>query len=564
MITDYKGVDLSLKKKKVKTFRIFLVLIVLFAIYLFFSNNADKKKIREIQNNFKDNQIKKAELSFKKIEKSFYHKNSKKIINDVLLLNSGNYDTKTVFKDIDNNSSLIDHNIFLKYFIENLKYKEAEIYLNFAGNSFKEYYYFRAVLATILFKPNESKKAILKINKKNKNLLKRIRILKKLNKEILEKKLYYVFDINGLPIAYYDFRVNKTITIKDFKGFNLNELSPSLKNGLRFYTLTINKDIQKIIHKIFNKYKFDGSFILFSTVDNSILAAYSRNDNNENSVFNKHYEPGSIVKLLTLYAYFKNNIKGIFPYICKSLNINSTPFYDWVSHGKVESYEQALAWSCNIGFAKMGISLGVNKLYDTYTKFLFNRKNIKDFIFKFDTGNFKADNITNDYQLAKSSVGLSVFNKDNRDNNRELISITTVHAALISSAIANKGVIYSPFLIRNIKSISTVGFYNHRNIELASINNPLIFNKIRDAMIKVVTDKSGTGKNSFVPFVKVALKTGTAGKHKPYNAVLTGFFPANRVRYAFAFTLKGSGPSKDKGARFLRDFLKALHKKGDI
>jgi cell division protein FtsI/penicillin-binding protein 2 len=82
-------------------------------------------------------------------------------------------------------------------------------------------------------------------------------------------------------------------------------------------------------------------------------------------------------------------------------------------------------------------------------------------------------------------------------------------------------------------------------------------------MIKVITDKAGTGKNSFVPFVKVALKTGTAGKKKPYNAILTGFFPSNRPEFAFAFILEHSGPSKNKGAKFLKNFLIAFHKKGN-
>ena len=45
MITDYKGIDVSSKKKKIKIIRILFILSLLTIIYFVFSNIVDKKKI---------------------------------------------------------------------------------------------------------------------------------------------------------------------------------------------------------------------------------------------------------------------------------------------------------------------------------------------------------------------------------------------------------------------------------------------------------------------------------------------------------------------------------------
>jgi cell division protein FtsI/penicillin-binding protein 2 len=58
----------------------------------------------------------------------------------------------------------------------------------------------------------------------------------------------------------------------------------------------------------------------------------------------------------------------------------------------------------------------------------------------------------------------------------------------------------------------------------------------------------------------VALKTGTAGNKKlGLDAILTGFFPADKPEYAFAFRLERAGKAEWRGALFLKDFLTAFY-----
>jgi cell division protein FtsI/penicillin-binding protein 2 len=44
-----------------------------------------------------------------------------------------------------------------------------------------------------------------------------------------------------------------------------------------------------------------------------------------------------------------------------------------------------------------------------------------------------------------------------------------------------------------------------------------------------------------------------------YDAIFTGFFPANRPRYAFAFILQQAGRAENEGAAFLGAFLTSFY-----
>ena len=113
----------------------------------------------------------------------------------------------------------------------------------------------------------------------------------------------------------------------------------------------------------------------------------------------------------------------------------------------------------------------------------------------------------------------------------------------------------------NKKNLFNLGFYNHDPQLVEIIKENTIFFKIKNAMMHVVEGRGGTGRRSRVEFVKVALKTGTAGDKKlGLDAVLTGFFPADKPQYAFAFRLERGGRAELKGARLLKDFLIAFYR----
>jgi cell division protein FtsI/penicillin-binding protein 2 len=228
------------------------------------------------------------------------------------------------------------------------------------------------------------------------------------------------------------------------------------------------------------------------------------------------------------------------------LTLGKKIFYDWIKHNLVKDYEEALVVSCNLCFARMGMQVGAKRLTDVYKSFYFNTGNtggLRDRYFEFKTGVFK-DPGASDYLLANLSVGLGD------------IAVTTFHTALFSAIIAQNGVIYSPYLIKNEKNLLNLAYYNHPGQLLTISSDTAVFAKIKSAMIRVVEDKKGTGERSQVDFVRVALKTGTSGNAKQgLDAILSGFFPAEKPQYAFGFRLQGVGKAELKGAMFLKDFL---------
>ena len=224
-------------------------------------------------------------------------------------------------------------------------------------------------------------------------------------------------------------------------------------------------------------------------------------------------------------------------------------FYDWFKHNHVEDYVKALAVSCNVSFAKMGISVGLKRHKEMLDKFLFNTGNLTDRFFTFGTGVYN-DKISDEFQLANLSVGL------------EEIKSTTLHSALISAIISQNGSVYSPYVIKNVRNLLDLGFFNHDPKIIKTFKNSTDFIKIKEAMIEVVEMKRGTGRRSRVDFMRTAVKTGSAGDSKKgLDAILLGFFPARKPVYAFAFRLERAGRADLKGARFLKQFLISLYNK---
>jgi cell division protein FtsI/penicillin-binding protein 2 len=231
--------------------------------------------------------------------------------------------------------------------------------------------------------------------------------------------------------------------------------------------------------------------------------------------------------------------------------IDGEIFYDWTVHHQVENSQEALVVSCNIAFAKMGISAGYNALSEIFNRFYFNKeaKGFADLFLTFNTGTYKTDiSSSASYRIANLSEGLNE------------ISITTFQSALISAVISQNGSIYSPHLIKNKKNLLNIAFYNHTGQLIEVLKAGTLFLKLRNAMRLVVEAPNGTGKRARVDFVKVALKTGTAGNKKlGLDAILTGFFPADKPQYAFAFRLERAGKAEWRGALFLKDFLTAFY-----
>ncbi len=563
MVTDYKDVHFSFeerrKAKRRHRIRLSGLVIIIILLYLLVSMLIESGKIKKIQALLLAGKKDEAAERFKGIESSFFHRKSKKELKALIYLLSNKLpEAQIILETMDGVPSSVKFRDFLSYFSDRARYRSLGIYTDYLGQKMEkiekgeELLYYRAMVKTALLDHKQSEEALDQLPptfRETNEKAKALTLINKINDQLKSGKINYIFDINGKPLAYFDIKEKKTVSLAPGIGFNA--FNEEFEESIKFYSLTLDLRFQETLHRLFRG--FHGTFLLFNVSDSSIAAAYSKPINKKkkdaNTVFSERYEPGSIMKLLTMFAYLKSSKQELFPFQCKGFwSIDGKIFYDWIVHNRVETCEEALAVSCNVAFAKMGTIVGFKSLTDTFQQFYFNSGDFADLFLTFKTGTTNK-NISTDYQLANMAVGLNE------------LTITTFHAALLSAVIAQNGSIYTPYLIKNKKNLLNVGFYNHDPQLLQVTRDSTILIKIKNAMEDAVAHPRGTGKRAKVDFVNAAVKTGTAGdKKKGLDAVITGFFPGEKPQYAFAFRLERGGKAEWRGALFLRDFLTTFYR----
>ena len=446
--------------------------------------------------------------------------------------------------------SLLNWKEILDKLISRGEYDSAEIYINYLKKWLKsqDLFFYEA---TILLANYEIKSAEKIINNYPQNVLKkfekRVNLQKKILKNLKDKKIFYfVFDRKHKPLYGKNIiekdniiPVHSSLPVFNWRAFPKKDF----KNQI---ILTINSKIQYSAVKALGKYY--GSIVAINPQTGEILAAVSKKAKNDasylNPCFQKLYEPGSIIKLLTAVAFLEEKRENFFPYFCKGVEkIDGKVLYDWLSHGKIKDLPEALTFSCNLAFAKIGLNLGWEKVEKVFNKFL-ACKEIKIEGIPLTSPQIP-QKIENEWDLARTCIGL---NK---------LKITPFHAVLIASVIANRGILMKPFLIKEKRNIYGIPYFKKFPCEIKRVISEEISYKLRDAMVEVV--EKGTGKRAKIKGLQFSLKTGTAGeKKKGYNSILIGFAPALNPKIAFSIFAEGAGRADVEGAKITKRFLESI------
>lgn len=365
----------------------------------------------------------------------------------------------------------------------------------------------------------------------------------KLNQQLAEGDVPVVWDRENRVLATWS---PSSRSLKEhLPGFSLEPLVPSLQTGYRQIRMTIGLDLQQHAEAHFRSYH--GSLILLDLESGAILAAYSKPfspGGSINPVLSDSYEPGSIIKLLTLFTYSGSDDRTLFPFVCQgNMTLDGKIFYDWTVHGKIETPQQAMALSCNLAFARMGLELGSEKLAQGLRSFHFNREErYGDGPFVFPMGQYRTPR--DKFSLANLSIGL------------EEIEITTLHAALITGLIAGNGILPHPHLLASSETVlgQVVGRDHPAPMEVHARSMQYLL--LQQSMAMAVDHASGTAKRAQNEKILPAVKTGTAGSSKlGLDAVIISYFPRHAPRYALAFRLERGGKAEYNGALFLNRYL---------
>ena len=173
------------------------------------------------------------------------------------------------------------------------------------------------------------------------------------------------------------------------------------------------------------------------------LVSNSENTSLLNRSTQGQYPPGSIFKVVTALDYLRTHktISG-FSYNCSgsiTSEDHTITCYGGAVHGE-EDLSNAFAHSCNCAFAQMGLDLGGASLRQTGESLLFNKK--LPLSMEYHKSLLSVDGSAGNPLMMQTAIG----------QGNTLVS--PMHMALIASAIANDGVLMTPYLIDHVENYS--------------------------------------------------------------------------------------------------------------
>lgn len=193
--------------------------------------------------------------------------------------------------------------------------------------------------------------------------------------------------------------------------------------------------------------------------------------------------------------------------------------------GDTASIKTALQYSCNIPFAQLGQALGYDKIHAQAKAYGFEDQNLA---IPMKVTPSVYPQTTDDAQQEISSFG--------QGNDR----VSPLQMAMVSSAIANGGILMKPNLVQSVTSpdltsrqVSPEQYSRPVTPDIASTMTALMVNNV----------DNGAASNARISGVQVAGKTGTAqnGGKTPYTLWFTGFAPADDPQVAVAVVIQDGG-----------------------
>jgi peptidoglycan glycosyltransferase len=266
-----------------------------------------------------------------------------------------------------------------------------------------------------------------------------------------------------------------------------------------------------------------------------------------NRALQGQYPPGSTFKIVTLAATLDNLPSAVDrTYVCtglKEFGNGKVTCYGNAVHGEMSLLE-AFEKSCNITFASLAVEMGDQALIRTAEKMGFN----VNFSFR-DLVLYESsipDEIKDESELAWTGVG------------QGKLLVTPLHMAMITSAVANGGVMPSPQLIKQVTGVGNLPRLRTPTGAYGRVMTEGVAQFIGRYMQKVV--EAGTAKKAAVKGYTVCGKTGSAetsdDKNVPTDAWFVGYLADPAHPYAIAVVVEKGGAGGDTAAPLAAKVLK--------
>ena len=277
---------------------------------------------------------------------------------------------------------------------------------------------------------------------------------------------------------------------------------------------TLDTGLQQTAYDALGNYK--GAVIVMEVSTGKILSMVSKPNFNPNTI-ETHWEnitsreesvllnrvtqgayaPGSVFKLVTTLAYMReNNAYANYGYTCESqIEHEGTTIHCAKNrkHGE-ENLQTSLAKSCNTSFSNIGLSLNISKFQNTAKELLFNSK--LPGALPYSQSKFQLTKEASDAEIMMTAIG------------QGKTQMSPYHMALITSAIANGGILMEPYLVSHIENYTGNVIEKNMPHKYAQLMTSEEAAQLKEYMKAVVTSGTATALNG--QSYSIAGKTGTA------------------------------------------------------
>ena len=329
-----------------------------------------------------------------------------------------------------------------------------------------------------------------------------------------------------------------------------NDLSGHKNRGDNVCT-TLNTRMQEAAYDAMDDRK--GAVIAMNVKTGEILCVVSKPDFDPNEVIGRwdrlnadkdnspllnraflgSYPPGSTFKIVTALEYLKEHngnisdygfeCKGSFEYKGSIINCFNETSHGWVN------FDDSFAQSCNSSFANISSGLDKKKFEDTLSQLMFNRP--LPLPFKYSMAQSDIGRTSSTDELLQTGIG----------QGRTLIS--PIHMLLITSSIANDGILMRPYVISAIENSDGGIIQKTRVREYGRLIDSTYSTSLRNMMREVVVN--GTARRVLdTQGYTIAGKTGSAeysSNKSLSHAWFTGFAPYDDPQIAVTVIVEGGG-----------------------
>ncbi len=268
------------------------------------------------------------------------------------------------------------------------------------------------------------------------------------------------------------------------------------------------------------------------------------------------YAPGSVFKIVTACGALETKkISRYTRFTCTgTYKLGGTTFHCWKEggHGPQDIID-AIKNSCNVFFYTAGKSLGVDALESYALRFGFGKPtgiDLPEEASGLVPGRLWKMLAKKEAWYDGETVNLAI--------GQGYLMVTPLQVLRMTACIANGGKLVRPFMVKRIGPVE-VGSSRLQDLGLSAETVRII----KEGMLKVVNDDSGTGRRAKVDGLVIGGKTGTAQNPQGVpHAWFIGFAPAENPSLSVVVMVEHGGRGGYEPAEIAHDIFKAAREMG--